>query len=668
MKSKVTTFLVAALLPLYLLPQSLLDPNTQQKFKTALPVPRVLDVRKGGTFTLPVTQFTQTLGLRNPVTGKPLKTTVWGYGGSYPGPTILARKDVPVQIYYPNRLVAANGTPLPHLLPVDASIHWALMGVSNWRQAGVPIVTHLHGGHTESASDGLPEAWYTPGFTLKGRDFVKGDVAPYRYDNDQEAATIWYHDHALGITRLNVFAGLAGFYILTDELEQQLKRQGKLPADPYDIGLAIQDRMFTATGQLYYPSQPEMPNAPNPSVLPEFFGNFILVNGAIWPVLKVEPRPYRFRILNGSDSRFYNLAFSTQQDFVQVGGDNGFLPFPAAFKKILLGTGERKDVVVDFSQYAGQTIIMTNDAPTPFPGGAPITPGDPTAEIMAFKVELPLNRAVPKSSLPHTEPLRPPLPTIAPNLPTRKLILFEAEDIHGRLKPMLGTADAGVIEWDKPITENPALNSTEIWEIYNQTADAHPIHLHLVRMQLLNRQNFTANTDLNNGKPTNINLMGTPVPPGPEEAGWKDTYVMYPNQVTRVVATFDRPGLYAWHCHILSHEDYEMMRPYFVGQIMEAITRNKAAAQLLEEIVQLQVLPNPFSSHLQVQLVLPKAAVLAMNIYDAKGSLLERIYQGTRHAGPQQFALEGSNLSNGVYFLELVVDGQRMMRKLVLQK
>ena len=266
--------------------QNILDPKTQPQFVNPLPIPSVIDARSGGTFTVSVTQFEQNLGLVDPVTQQPLLTRVWGYNNSYPGPTILARKNVGVDILWQNNLVS-NGTPLPHLLPVDPTLDWALEGRTDWRTLGVPLVTHLHGGHTESASDGLPDAWYTPGFALTGTGFVKNTL---HYSNDQEAGTLWYHDHALGITRLNVYAGLAGFYLLTDDNEAQLQADQHLPAAPYDIGLAIQDRMFTTDGQLYYPTEIEVPEPLENSILPEFFGSIILVNGKAWPVLEVEPR------------------------------------------------------------------------------------------------------------------------------------------------------------------------------------------------------------------------------------------------------------------------------------------------------------------------------------------------------------------------------------------
>ncbi|HET9826511.1 MAG TPA: hypothetical protein VFP87_14325, partial [Chitinophagaceae bacterium] len=224
--------------------QNLLDPLTQPKFVNPLPVPSAIDGRNGGTFTISISQFYQDLGLQNPTTGQPMLTQVWGYNGTYPGPTILARKDVPLYFYWSNDLYNSSTLkPLDHLLPIDTTIEWALTGVSNWRKYGVPIVTHLHGGHSEAVSDGGPLSWFTPFFAKKGPEFVKGENEPYIYSNDQNGATLWYHDHALGITRLNVYAGLAGFYLLTDDNEQQLKEAHKLPADEYDLGLAIQDRM-----------------------------------------------------------------------------------------------------------------------------------------------------------------------------------------------------------------------------------------------------------------------------------------------------------------------------------------------------------------------------------------------------------------------------------------
>jgi spore coat protein A len=536
----------------------------------------------------------------------------------------------------------------------------------------VPVVTHLHGGHTESASDGLPDAWFTPNFSLKGRGFIKGDAEPYHYSNTQEAATTWYHDHALGMTRLNVYAGLAGYYLITDDNEMNLQSTGKLPAAPYDLGLAIQDRMFTSNGQLFYPSMPEEGNGeqPTPSILPEFFGDFILVNGKTWPVLDVEPRQYRFRVLNGSDSRFYNLFLSSSQAIQQIGTDNGLLPSPVPLTQLLIGPGERKDIILDFSNPSlwGQTIIIRNNAKTPFPKGSAINPIT-TGRIMAFRVNKPLDTNYPLTSLPAT--LRPPIIPLQTTLPPRKLILFEAEDEFGRLKPMLGTVENGVMEFVDPITENPMLNSTEIWEIYNETEDAHPIHLHMVSMQLINRQKFNARVDEENGKPTDIRLIGLPQVPGPDEMGWKDTWVMYPGEVTRVIAKFDIEGLYAWHCHILSHEDHEMMRPFYVGDMNNTISKSskiRNAEPAVEKQIQFQTIPNPFSNQFSARFNLIKPSAVSCNIYDAKGSLVKKIQYGTMNEGLQQLSVDGANWANGIYYFELIINNERILRKIILQK
>lgn len=643
-------------------PQNLLDPKTQQQFIYPLPVPAIIDARGGGSFTLSVSQFQQDLGLVDPVTGQPMLTKVWGYNGSYPGPTILARKNFPVDILWENKLIN-GGAPLPHLFPVDTSVLWALSGRSDWRALGVPIVTHLHGGHSESASDGLPEAWFTPNFALTGSGFVKKVL---HYNNDQEAATLWYHDHAMGITRLNVYAGLAGYYLLTDENERRLQSENKLPAAPYDIGLAIQDRLFTTDGQLYYAVMPETSGAPEESIMPEFFGNVILVNGKAWPVLEVEPRPYRFRILNGSDSRFYDLFFRGNLNFIQIGTDDGLLPSPVNLPKLLMGTGERRDVIIDFSDRKlwGKTIVLENNAKTPFPKGTTVDPKT-TGRIMAFKVTKPLNTAYPLTVLPST--LRPPIASLQTDLPARKLILFESTDEYGRLKTMLGTVEEGIKNFTDPITENIRQHSTEIWEIYNETPDAHPIHLHQVHMQLVNRQRFKASVDMESGKPENIRLLGPEKRPAADEAGWKDTYVMYPGEVTRVIATFDLPGLYVWHCHILSHEDHEMMRPYLV-QSENAIQGEKQGLTKTTPSFELKLLPNPFSNRLTIQVILKQPNAIAIDIYDSKGSLVKQFFNEKADAGLQQFFLDGSKWLNGTYFCKIKVKDEQVTTKLILLK
>lgn len=579
---------------------ALLDATSHPKFQTLLPKPARIDATNGGQFDIQIRETNQFVGLFA-ANGRKLTTYVWGYssqgqaGVTYPGATFVAKKDVPVYVQWNNKL--PKGKKGGHLLPIDLSIHLAQPTKRTIQRGAnsikntilrryIPTVTHLHGGHTESASDGLPEAWFVQDFAETGPDWVK---KTYTYANDQEGAILWYHDHALGITRLNVYAGLAGFYLLRDDNELQLIRNGVLPSGNYERELVIQDRMFTADGQLFYPAAPPEPDfldcgqqltpVPNPSVLPEFFGNFILVNGAAWPVLDVEPRKYRFRLLNGSDSRFYILQFSNGMRFYQVGTDGGFLFKPVELEQLLIAPGERADFVVDFAEMANQEIILQNLGPDgPFSGlGSSNADSQTTGLVMKFNVNKPKSSEPDAPGFTPNVTLRSGDKFAVPGSPqtTRKLVLFEGRDPYGRLRPQLGTLDDGSLLWDEANTENPKLNDVEIWEVYNTTADAHPIHLHLVSFEILNRQNFTANgvfctgqDPMEGGTKLMLNSptpTGSLIPPDRNELGPKDTVIMYPGQITRIKAKFDRSGQYVWHCHILSHEDHEMMRPYFVG-------------------------------------------------------------------------------------------------------
>ena len=640
---------------------ALLDPSTQLQFVNPLPIPSVIDGRNGGTFTISISQFKQDLGLRDPVTGHPMLTKVWGYNGTYPGPTIVAKKNVPLHFFWSNDLYNPSTLkPLPHLLPVDTSIEWALSGVTNWKKYGVPVVTHVHGGHSEAVSDGGPLSWFTPFFTKTGEEFVKGQNEPFDYSNDQDAATIWYHDHALGITRLNVYAGLAGFYLLTDDHEQQLQAEHKLPAPEYDMGLAIQDRMFTADGQLFYPSKREDSDDSLTSIIPEFFGDFILVNGKAWPVLDVEPRQYRFRILNGSDSRFYNLFLSGSTSFWQIGSDQGLLTSPVLMNQMLLGPGQRKEVIIDFSDPSlwGQTIILRNNAKAVGEAADPQTVG----QIMAFRVNKPLNTNIALSVLPAK--FHSPITPLVQNGPTRKLLLGEFTDDLERIEPMLGTVDGGAMDFDEPVTENIKLNDTEIWEFYNTTVDAHPIHLHLVKFQVISRQKFNATADPLTGKLTNIQLLGQPELSNLDQEGWLDTKVMFPGEVTRVIAKFDRMGKYVWHCHILSHEDHDMMRPFIVSEAA-AVAQNAVQAASKNN---LSIFPNPFGSSTTIQFTLVEQSKVNIKIYNAQGAAVTTVFSGDKAAGKYSIPFNAGQLSAGVYICRIVINNEVLQQKLVIQK
>lgn len=526
---------------------------TLRKFVDALPIPSVLkptDLQNGIPFyEVTMKQVKQQLHQDLP------PTTVWGYNGMYPGPTFETRRNQPILVKWQNKL------PFEHLLPVDRTLHGA-----EPNKPSVRTVVHLHGGRVKPENDGFPEAWFTRDFKNFGEKFQH---KVYYYPNCQRPTTLWYHDHAVGITRLNVYAGLAGFYLIRDETEERLN----LPSGKFEIPLVIQDRLFYPNGELFYPTQPghqpppadqpppaiiDDPTFPNPSVVPEFFGDTALVNGKVWPFLEVEPRKYRFRILNGSNARFYNIQLSTPDlQFVIIGTDGGLLEKPSdPVSQILLAPAERVDVIVDFSNHKGQNIVLTNDAPAPFPTGSPDNPEIP--EIMQFRVKQRVSR-IDRSQIPANLSCFERLDQ-NDAIKTRTNTLVESIDEFGRLKLLLNN-----MEWNQlPITETPYNGTVEIWDLFNLTPDTHPIHLHLVQFQLLSRAPFTGDPN-NPDDPDNPLIIGDPLPIDPSESGWKDTIRANPGEVTRIIARFGPfTGIYPWHCHIIEHEDHEMMRPYEV--------------------------------------------------------------------------------------------------------
>jgi spore coat protein A len=708
--------------------QALLDPVTHPKYVTPLPIPGRLDFTAGYRGSLQMRETIQSYGLFAP-DGSPLLTTVWGYGNpedgipvTSPGPTIVAMRDMPVDIKWMNKLPLYNypsGLPA-HLLPVDATLHMAHpMGKGKkGRTTGIPLVTHLHGGHTESASDGLPEQWFTQNFKEIGPTFVK---QTYHYDNDQEAGTLWYHDHALGITRLNVYAGLAGFYLLRDNNENNLVNSGVLPGVPYETEIVIQDRMFDAAGQLYFPDsgaeiEPGFdPLPPGPTTIAEFFGDFIMVNGAVWPVYNVEPRKYRLRFLNGSDSRFYILEFHNAQDggtaqpFMQIGTDNGLLETPVELTQLLIAPGERADLVVDFDGLTD--VFLRNFAPDdPFKGfnpdgtvndgeGGAADPADPetTGKIMKFAVNQPLNNAVPDATVGLGTNLRPAIMPLTQNGATRSLVLFEGLDNYGRLQPLLGTLDYGSQAWFEPITENPMVNDVEVWEVYNGTEDAHPIHLHLVSFQILSRESYTGVVTqkpqpMHDGSSgvggilSDVVLGGDARAPEDNEMGWKDTAVMLPGEVTRVIAKFDRPGRYVWHCHILSHEDHEMMRPFHVGPMPAGggggphavsdagYNDERPSNGSVPSAVSLgQNSPNPFRNTTQISFSLANESPVEITIYNIAGQEVRTLVSRSFGAGEHFVDWDGKDavgnpVSSGVYFYRFTSGPTVEIKKMVLTR
>jgi FtsP/CotA-like multicopper oxidase with cupredoxin domain len=726
------------------LPGGTLDPLAIPQYVTPLVIPPVMNNDGASdSYDIAVRQFKQQIlpgGIWNTLNGRTdtlPPTTVWSYGpaadptpavapdpGSrfnYPAYTIESTSGTPVDVRWINDLVdEKTGRFLPHLLPIDQTLHWAnppmlcidgtfstdCRGFIPERYLGpVPIVTHVHGSHVEGHSDGFPEAWFLPaainipaGYARKGRlfdDFTgtnPGNLgyADFRYRNDQPATTLWYHDHTLGMTRSNVYAGPAGFWLIRGGGFDGAAGGGILPGTApaagqtvvdlnvtaairntiREIPIVIQDRSFNSDGSLFYPEtraffegveprQLQIPFLPNrrsdisPIWNPEAFFNVMVVNGVSWPRLEVAPALYRFRFLNGCNSRFLWLKFDNPDvDVYQIGAEQGFLPAPVLMNalnldgggddgkaQLLIALAERADVIVDFRGLAnGTTIELLNIGPDePFGGGVPCPPGQnpddnpgcgdfapadlaTTGKVMKFVVNTALDGASPtdpNGATPATDPGALTLNAegaLGGAAVHRDVSLNEAESekicvtfqLNGNIrqiasvKPgpgfdadcdaaggeefgpreaLLGTVDgtgadpAGIpLMWtdmtgtstpvsvllqngtsvDVNVTENPTLGDIEEWSMYNFTEDAHPIHLHLVRFQVVGR------TLLDGSVSTNVSVQ-------PWETGYKDTVVAFPGEITTVRAIFDIAGLYVWHCHIVEHEDNEMMRPYVVS-------------------------------------------------------------------------------------------------------
>jgi len=623
-------------------------------------------------YTIDIQQFKDQL---HPDLPNPTRLRGFGQNGNFKhlGGIIAAKRDEPVQITFRNKL------PGSHILPIDRTIMGADLGDDR-------VDVHLHGGYVPWISDGGPHAWWRPNGD-QGPSFVNNSVlnpsaapneAEYYYPNNQGSRLVWYHDHVFGLTRLNAYAGIASGYVIYDDYELSLVANNSLPGplDPRTKYLVFQDKIFVSAdtaaadptwydimpnsrpGDLWYAHVYDMemfgplgPNPaglpPDPSCVPEFFGDTILVNGTVYPYLEVEQREYRFRMLNACQAKFLNprlvyakgVTFPDSTEpkknapgpaFIQIGTEGGFLPAPAMLNGphqplLLMAPAERADLLVDFRDVpAGSTLILYSDAPGPYPGGDrgqdyypenPKTPasipgyGPNTRTLLQIRVKARSGPADPPIRLHVPARLTPTDPFLikqSAGMPTtytvnargfatiklatgakvqakvRSLTLNEAFDEYGRLAQLLGTnvpTNPGAKDlefgsaYGDPITENPSAGSYEIWEIANLTADTHPIHFHLVNVQILWRQKFAENRY--EGTP---NYQGSPIGPDANELGWKETVRMNPGEVTSVLMKFDLPTVpftvppsprtggheYVWHCHILEHEEHDMMRPLIV--------------------------------------------------------------------------------------------------------
>ena len=644
-------------------------------------------------------------------------TWLWGYQvdgnqPSWPGVSVEAVRNTATTITYVNALPPSSATSkLESLLTIDQTIHWAdplgQMGSTDPYRGPIPTAIHLHGAEVPSSFDGAPDAWFTPdgrhGAAYDSLHAVAANSIVYQYPNTQPSTALWFHDHALGITRINVYAGLATFYLLRDQFDTgKANNPLRLPAGNYEIELMIQDRLFDTNGQLRFPdganSDADLNGPPSnplthPYWIPEFFGDAMVVNGRTWPVLKVEPRRYRFRFVNACNARFLQMnltdaanASSTTPPsalpFWQIGTDGGLLDRPVQLnnptdpnaQKLFLAPSERADVIIDFAGMTGRSLVLTNDGLFPYPSGGAVNP-DLDGQIMRFDVVLPSTTSVDTTFNPATGAAlrggtgQPPAIVRLANPKTgavaagvkpsvkRQLVIYEQETVDcavsdssdGPVEAFLNNSKwSGVHDGtDTPIpgstkdqqvpglwlTEVPRVGSTEIWELINTTEDAHPIHIHLIQFQVLNRQPMDTDSYLDTwaaafpggsfagqqcdgtfgitnyppgqimpgyGPPRDYNtpnadgaLGGNPAAspflsgaiqvPDANEAGWKDTFKVLPHMVNRVLVRFApietpiagaSPGInryafdptvgpgYVWHCHILDHEDNEMMRPY----------------------------------------------------------------------------------------------------------
>ena len=633
-----------------------LNPRTIPKYTEQLVIPPVYDTSNiGGVDTYTIRMVS---GVNQQILPAPLPTTpTWAYegltGGSplahSPSLTFEATRGTPVQVTWIND-IASN-----YMFAVDPTLHWAdptnpnigtmrmwdqpyptypgtfTNAAESWTlnaQTPIPLVPHLHGGETPSLSDGGPEQWFT-NTGIHGPDYgstVAGqtNAATYYYPNEQEAATLWYHDHALGLTRINVMSGLAGFYLLrdpTNDFDQYMTTNFVYGVN--EIPLAIQDRSFNLDGTFWFDSVGVNPTD-HPYWVPEFFGNTIMVNGKVWPNLNVDQGWYRFRLLDGSNARFYTIALKDQTTgakipFIQIGSDGGYLMSPVTMNSLTIAPGERADILVDFSTIpAGTKILVENKAKAPFPNGVQPDP-QTTGQIMQFTVtaNAGYSQGTPITFPPQLNPTLPvgtfptlpaPQPFVAPAVNPRTLPLVEVMGALGPLEAMLNGQ-----KWMAPTSELPVVGDTEDWVIPNLTGDTHPIHLHLVQFQLVSRQKFDAakyNADWlalnaagsatgmppwnNDFTPTPLDvtpyLKGKAMPAQPNEQGWKDTVQMNPGEVTIIRVRFapqnspttgmDAPTAgdnqypfepwvgpgYVWHCHIIDHEDNEMMRRLEVAQ------------------------------------------------------------------------------------------------------
>src|SRR5215470_16672283 len=566
-------------------------------FADALPVPqRLVATRQNGRLSVPIRAGAHRFHRDLP------ESAIWGYDGTVPGPTIETERGQPVTVQWRNELdgalpvavttapkaTDASGVPVqcvPGLSGGTPDQHAAAL-------AGYTVV-HLHGGFTPAAYDGWAENLFAP-----------GQDAIYHYPMGQRAALLWYHDHVMGVTRFGVYAGLAGLWIIRDQRELGLPE-----GPPFEVPLLIQDRNFgldedgRLTGQLVHKTDPEVMEA---------FPPFTVVNGKVWPLLEVHPATYRFRVLNGCNARTYRLVLLRDGEpelsrITQIGTDQGLLRTPARVPPggLVLASAERADLLVDFSGLApGSELTLVNTAAAPF-DGAPFPaanarnaadPGRmlPYPHVMSFRVVAgPVaRRAIPGELATDYHPLAPgalagaPRRTIAlvereldgePNMLTMRELVIAGDDHTGPVVTVTNGERAtcyraAAAHFEDATTFFPVLGRYEVWQLINLTGDTHPIHVHLDPFQVLSRRPIRYHIPEHGIDDIAITAAVTfERDPGDEldhtiddnERGLKDTIRVNPHEIAEIAVRFTTyAGRYMYHCHILEHEDRDMMRPF----------------------------------------------------------------------------------------------------------
>jgi spore coat protein A len=481
-------------------------------------------------------------------------TPIWAYddgsglagqAGSF-GMAIVAQSGTPLTVHFKHELPRTY----PDWIPVDPKL--TPLGTD------VRVMTHLHEGFVAADSDGNP--------AVRPDGFGPGETQTVHYPNQlpqQPASLAWFHDHATGATRLNVFAGLAGAYIIRDKHDTGAEPNPiGIPGGAYEIPLVIQDRQFNHDGTFLYPTS----TIAGVKWIGEYFGDKMLVNGKVWPYLKVEPRMYRLRILNGCNARILSLGIEGVRMW-QIGAEGGLWDKPVHVTQLVLASAERADVLLDFRGVAAKTLIMRNSTPAP-----PVsTPAPPLPDVLEIRVGTKVTHPGPKV-IPARLPGR--VANLTRPVKTRYITLNEID-----AKTPNWWLNQNGMHFDAPVTETPKVGTVEDWVFVNMTPDTHPMHIHLVTFQVVGRTPLdVAAYQKAHGGPSGVPggidptsfATGKMEPPTPEERGFKDTAKANPGYFTTIRAKFElpkgveAPQTYVYHCHIVEHEDNDMMRPFTV--------------------------------------------------------------------------------------------------------